>query len=72
MFKTLIFGFIAGLVGTIAVVYYVPVVDQYREPSVVSVKPNGGNTESFHVNIPMDRIMVGSSNQAAPLPPGLD
>lgn len=72
MFKTLIFGFIAGLVGTIAAVYYVPVVDQHREPSVVSVTPNGGNTESFHVNIPMDRIMVGSPNQTNPLPPGLD
>lgn len=72
MFKTLIFGFVAGLVGTIAAVYYVPVVDLHREPSVVSVTPNGGNTESFHVNIPMDRIMVGSPNQATPLPPGLD
>ena len=72
MIKTLIFGFIAGFVGAIAAVYYVPVVDQHREPSVVSVTPNGGNTESFHVNIPMDRIMIGSPNQVAPLPPGLD
>lgn len=72
MIKTLIFGFIAGFVGAIAAVYYVPVVDQHREPSVVSVTPNGGNTESFHVNIPMDRIMIGSANQVAPLPPGLD
>jgi hypothetical protein len=72
MFKTLIFGFVAGLVGTIAAVYYVPVVDQYREPSVVSVSPNGGNSESFHANIPMDRIMVGAPNQANPLPPGLE
>jgi hypothetical protein len=72
MFKTLIFGFVAGLVGTIAAIYYVPVVDQHREPSVVSVTPNGGNTESFHVNIPMDRIMVGSPDQSVPLPAGLD
>ena len=72
MFKTLIFGFVVGLIGTIVAVFYVPAVDQYREPSVVSVTPNGGNTESFHVNIPMDRIMVGAPDQAAPLPPGLD
>jgi hypothetical protein len=72
MFKTLIFGFIAGLVGTIAVLYYVPAVDQHREPSFVTVTPNGGNTESFHVNIPMDRIMVGSPGQSVSLPPGLD
>ena len=72
MFKTLIFGFIAGLVGTIAAIYYLPAVDQHREPSVVSVTPNGGNKESFHVNIPMDRIMVGSPQQSDPLPAGLD
>lgn len=71
MFKTLIFGFIAGLVGAIAAFYYVPLVDQYREPSVVSVTPNGGNTESFHVNIPMDRILVGTQEQATPVPAGL-
>ena len=72
MFKTLIFGFMAGLVGTIAAIYYLPAVDQHREPSVVSVTPNGGNKESFHVNIPMDRIMIGSHQQSDPLPVGLD
>ena len=72
MIKTLTFGFVAGLVGTVAAAYYLPVVDQYREPSVVSVTPNGGNTESFHANFPMDRIMVGAPNQANPLPAGLD
>ena len=71
MLKTLIFGFLLGLVGTVAAAYYVPVVDQYRESSVISVSPNGGNTESFHVTIPHDRIMVGAPMQAEPLPPGL-
>ena len=71
MFKTLILGFVVGLVGAIAAVYYVPVVDQHRESSVISVNPNGGNTEAFYINIPMDRIMVGVPNQAEPLPPGL-
>jgi hypothetical protein len=71
MLKTLIFGFLFGIVGTVAAAYYVPVVDQYRESSVISVFPNGGNTESFHINIPTDRIMIGAPGQAEPLPPGL-
>lgn len=71
MLKTLIFGFLLGIVGTVAAAYYVPVVDQYREASVISVTPNGGNTESFRINIPTDRIMVGAPRQAEPLPPGL-
>lgn len=71
MLKTLIFGFLLGIVGTVAAAYYVPVVDQYRETSVIAVAPNGGNTESFRINIPTDRIMVGAPRQAEPLPPGL-
>ena len=72
MFRTLTFGFVLGLVATVAGVYYFPVVDQHRESSVISVAPNGGNSEAFYVNIPMDRIMVGVPNQEAPVPPGLD
>ncbi|HSM31888.1 MAG TPA: hypothetical protein VK854_14415 [Woeseiaceae bacterium] len=71
MLKTLIFGFLLGIVGTVAAAYYVPVVDQYREASVISVSPNGGNTESFRINIPTDRIMIGAPRQAEPLPAGL-
>ena len=71
MLKTLIFGFLLGLVGTVAAAYYLPVVDQHRESSVISVAPNGGNTESFRINIPTDRIMVGAPRQAEPVPPGL-
>ena len=71
MLKTLIFGFLLGIVGTVAAAYYVPVVDQYRESSLISVAPNGGNTESFRINIPTDRIMIGAPMQAEPLPPGL-
>lgn len=71
MLKTLIFGFLLGIVGTVAAAYYVPVVDQYRESSVISVSPNGGNTESFRINIPTDRVMIGAPRQADPLPPGL-
>ena len=71
MLKTLIFGFLMGIVGTVAAAYYVPVVDQHRESSVISVAPNGGNTESFRINVPTDRIMTGAPKQAEPLPPGL-
>jgi len=72
MFKTLIFGFLLGIVGTIAAVYYLPVVDQHRESSIIAVATNGGNTESFYMKIPMDRIMVGASSQAEPLPQGME
>ena len=71
MLKTIIFGFLLGIVGTVAAAYYVPVVDQYRESSVISVAPNGGNMESFRINVPTDRIMIGAPMQAEPLPPGL-
>ena len=71
MLKTVIFGFLVGIVGTVAAAYYAPVVDQHRESSVILVSPNRGNIESFRINIPTDRIMVGAPKQAEPLPPGL-
>jgi len=51
--------------------YAIPAVDQHRELSIISVLPNGGNTESFHINVPMDRIMIGAPGQLEPLPAGL-
>jgi len=42
-----------------------PVVDQKREISYVSVAPNGGNRESFHINIPVDRVMMGGGEFAS-------
>ena len=72
MFRTLTIGFVLGLIATIAAVYFVPVVDHHREQSVISVAPNGGNTEAFYVSIPADRFMVGAPSQASPLPPELN
>ena len=72
MFKSLIAGFLLGIAGTVAAVYYIPAVDQARESSIITVNPNGGNTEAFHINIPMDRIMVGAPGQPEPLPQGLE
>jgi len=69
--KTFIAGIILGVAGVLAALHFVPVVDQHREVSVISVTPNGGNSESFQVNIPMDRIMVGDRDSEKPLPPGL-
>lgn len=72
MFKTFIVGILLGASAVAAALHYIPVVNQFREQSLVVVHPNHGNTESFHVNVPMDRIMVGARAQATPLPPGLD
>ena len=72
MIKTFIAGLILGLAGAGALLYYVPVVDQVREQSLIVVHPNHGNTETFHVNVPTDRIMTGAVGQAQAVPPGLE
>lgn len=72
MFKTFIVGILLGAGAVAAALHYVPIVNQFREQSLVVVHPNHGNTESFHINVPMDRIMIGAQAQASPLPPGLD
>ena len=59
------------MVGTIVAVLFVPVVDQARENSVVTVATNGGSAEAFHINIPTDRIVVGAPGDTPTLPPGL-
>lgn len=64
-------GVLLGLAAAAGALYAFPAVDQAREESIVKVAPNGGNLEEFHINIPMDRIMVGAPNQPKPLPPGL-
>lgn len=71
MFKTLIAGILLGIGAAAAAAYFLSPVDQYREQSLISVQPNQGNTEVFHVNVPMDRIMIGARAQNKPLPAGL-
>ena len=61
-----------GVAGAAAALYYIPVVDQSREQSMIVVHPNHGNTETFHVNIPTDRIMLGAQGQAESLPAGME
>jgi hypothetical protein len=72
MFKTFITGILLGIVTAAAALYYVPVVDQSRERSLIVVHPNHGNTESFHANLPSDRIMIGAKGLIDPLPVGLE
>jgi len=70
--KTFIFGLILGVLGTGALVWYVPAVDLHRERSLVSVQANGGNVEEFRINLPRDRIMVGLPNPDNSIPASLD
>jgi hypothetical protein len=72
VFKTFIAGVLLGAAAAGAALYFIPVVNQAREYSLITVTPNSGNEEVFHANIPTDRIMVGAPRQAAPLPIGLD
>lgn len=72
MFRTFLIGIVLGLAAAAGALYAIPVVDQHREASIVAVAPNGGNAESFHINIPMDRVVVGAPGDAEPLPPGLE
>lgn len=71
MIKTTIIGMVFGIVAVFAAAYFVPVVDQHRESSLIAVTPNGGVRETFHINIPMDRIVVGARTAAESVPPGL-
>lgn len=72
MIRTFILGIILGVLGTGALAWYVPVVDLHRERSLVSVLPNGGNVETFRINLPRDRILVGLPTAGNSIPAGLD
>jgi hypothetical protein len=65
-------GVLLGILAAAGSLYAFPAVDQEREASIISVAPNGGNVESFHINIPMDRVMTGRQGEGVPLPPGLN
>lgn len=65
MVKSFNFGILFGIAATAAALWFVPAVDQHREPSIVAVEANGGNRETFHVNLPQDRILAHGSGAAA-------
>lgn len=72
MIKSFVFGILLGVVIAAGALYAIPVVDQVREESLIVVHPNAGNTESFHVNVPMDRIMIGAQDSQQQLPAQLE
>jgi len=67
-----LFGILLGLAAAVGALTVFPAVDQYREASIIAVAANGGIAESFHVNIPSDRIVLGAAGQSSPLPEGLE
>jgi hypothetical protein len=71
MFKIFIAGILLGIAAAGGALYYFPAVNQFREQSMIVVQPNDGNTETFHVNVPRDRVMIGAPAQEEPLPVGL-
>ncbi len=72
MIKTFYFGIALGLLGAFALTYSVPVVDLHREPSLISVRTNGGNAETYRIDLPRDRILIGLTGVDNALPAGLD
>lgn len=71
MIKSFIAGVILGIAGITGALYAVPVVDQHRENSIISVRTNGGNFERFRISVPMDRIMIGAPGNSQPVPEDL-
>jgi hypothetical protein len=70
LLRTFFIGILLGLAAAAGALYGYSV-DQVREVSIVKVVPNIGNRESFHINVPMDRIMVRAPGQTGALPAGL-
>ena len=66
-------GLILGMAGAASLVYFVQVVDLHRESSLISVRPNGGNSETFYINLPHDRIFAGkrTEDKSSVFPAGL-
>ena len=72
MFKTFIIGLVLGILAMVGALFAFPVVDQQRELSLVSVATNGGNVESFYINVPDDRILARQPGQDALVPDTLE
>lgn len=71
LFRTFVFGVVLGFLGAGAFLYFVPVVDQHRVPSRITVQTNGGNSEVFSIRLPGDRIMAGAPGMVSPVPDGM-
>jgi hypothetical protein len=64
-------GIVLGIIVAAATLATFPVVDQEREASIISVSPNGGTVENFHINLPVDRVMSGAQEGGYAVPEGL-
>lgn len=64
--KTFNIGIFIGIALAAVVTYALPVVELHREQSYISVQTNGGNTETFRINIPADRIVLGGTLNDVP------
>ena len=73
MIKTFFLGLILGIAGAAAAVYFFQIVDLHREASLISVRPNGGNAETFYINLPQDRIFAArrTDGKSSTFPPDL-
>ena len=71
LLKTFFLGILLGAIAVAGALYAFPAVDQAREASIVTVAPNGGNIETFRINVPMDRVMIGAPGEEYSLPPDL-
>jgi hypothetical protein len=71
LLKTFLIGILLGVAVAAGALHTFPVVDQIREVSIVVVAPNGGNSEAFHINIPVDRVMIGATGRDSDVPVGL-
>ena len=72
MFRIFYIGIALGIAFAAMLVVFFPAVDQQRETSLITVHANGGNSESFHIRLPSDRIMAGVADSPSLTPPGLE
>lgn len=72
MGKTFILGILLGLGAAAGLTYSIELVDLRRESSHISVQANGGNLETFRIDLPRDRILVGLAGEVNTLPAELD
>lgn len=71
LFRIFVIGIFLGLLGAGALIYFAPAVDLHRQTSLISVQPNGGNAETFRINLPSDRILVGLPGVDNTIPSGM-
>ena len=71
MLKLFLTGIVLGILAGAGALYGYPAVDQHREASLVKVAPNGGTMESFHINLPDDRILSRSPGGQSSIPENL-